>query len=77
MSIHETASPSETLAENEKHNAEDVALGPTPAYKPEREAPDGGAAAWLVVLGAWCTSFCSFGWINSQGIFTLSERSRC
>ncbi|KAE9363191.1 MFS general substrate transporter [Stipitochalara longipes BDJ] len=32
-------------------------------------APDGGATAWLVVLGAWCTSFCSFGWINSIGIF--------
>jgi hypothetical protein len=74
MSTHETASPSETLAENEKHN---VALGPTPAYKPGREDPDGGAAAWLVVLDAWCTSFCSFGWINSQDIFTVSEGSRC
>lgn len=31
------------------------------------DAPDGGAAAWLVVLGAWCTSFCSFGWLNSMG----------
>jgi hypothetical protein len=29
-------------------------------------APDGGTAAWLVVLGAWCTSFCSFGWLNSE-----------
>lgn len=28
--------------------------------------PDGGLRAWLVVLGAWCTSFCSFGWINSM-----------
>jgi hypothetical protein len=27
--------------------------------------PDGGLRAWLVVVGAWCTSFCSFGWINS------------
>lgn len=27
--------------------------------------PDGGTAAWLVVLGAWCCSFCSPGWINS------------
>ena len=31
-------------------------------------APDGGLVAWLVVLGAWCTSFCSFGWINSMSI---------
>lgn len=32
-------------------------------------APDGGLQAWLVVLGAWCSSFCSYGWINSVGIF--------
>ncbi|KAJ5658503.1 monocarboxylate transporter [Penicillium longicatenatum] len=32
-------------------------------------APDGGAKAWLVVLGAWCALFCTFGWINSVGIF--------
>lgn len=28
--------------------------------------PDGGLEAWLVVAGAWCSSFCSWGWINSQ-----------
>ncbi|KAH8880812.1 MFS general substrate transporter [Thozetella sp. PMI_491] len=33
------------------------------------DAPDGGVVAWLVVLGAWCTSFCSFGWLNSVGVF--------
>jgi hypothetical protein len=27
--------------------------------------PDGGVAAWLVVLGAWCCSFSSPGWINN------------
>lgn len=27
---------------------------------------DGGSTAWLVVLGAWCSSFCSYGWINSM-----------
>lgn len=31
--------------------------------------PDGGVEAWLVVLGAWCCLFCSFGWINCIGIF--------
>ncbi|KAH7090817.1 major facilitator superfamily transporter [Paraphoma chrysanthemicola] len=36
---------------------------------PSIEAPDGGLAAWLVVFGAWCTSFCSFGWNNSIGTF--------
>lgn len=30
------------------------------------DIPDGGVTAWLVVLGAWCVSFCSYGWINSE-----------
>jgi hypothetical protein len=38
-------------------------------------APDGGAAAWLCVLGAWCTSFCSFGWINSESSSCRFTRS--
>ena len=33
---------------------------------PGSDAPDGGPLAWLVVLGAWCASFCSFGWLNSM-----------
>ena len=32
-------------------------------------APDGGLAAWLMVFGAWCALFCSFGWLNSTCIF--------
>lgn len=31
--------------------------------------PDGGARAWLAVLGAWCCLFCSFGWISCIGTF--------
>ncbi|TIC91265.1 putative transporter MCH4 [Colletotrichum higginsianum] len=42
--------------------------GAKPSY-PGSDAPDGGVVAWLVVLGAWCTSFCSFGWVNSVGAF--------
>lgn len=30
------------------------------------DVPDGGFSAWAVVLGAWCASFCSFGWLNSK-----------
>ncbi|KAE8154625.1 MFS general substrate transporter [Aspergillus avenaceus] len=33
------------------------------------DPPDGGTAAWLVVLGGWCVMFCSFGWISSIGVF--------
>lgn len=29
--------------------------------------PEGGTKAWLVVLGCWCTSFASFGYVNSFG----------
>jgi hypothetical protein len=28
--------------------------------------PEGGFQAWTVVLGAWCCSFCCYGWINSE-----------
>ena len=28
--------------------------------------PDGGLEAWLVVSGAFCCLFCSFGWINGK-----------
>lgn len=38
------------------------------------DIPDGGMTAWLVVLGAWCVSFCSYGWINSE--FTCGPYSR-
>jgi hypothetical protein len=34
---------------------------------PEIDFPDGGLRAWLVVAGAACTLFCSFGYINSFG----------
>lgn len=30
-----------------------------------KDIPDGGLDAWLVILGNWCTSFVTFGWINS------------
>lgn len=32
------------------------------------DGPDGGITAWLVVLGAWCASFCCYGWINSESL---------
>jgi len=31
--------------------------------------PDGGLRAWLVVVGAMCTTFTTFGFVNSWGIF--------
>jgi hypothetical protein len=34
-------------------------------------APDGGLQAWLMVLGAWCALFCTFGWINSTSTYQM------
>ncbi|KAJ3534528.1 hypothetical protein NM208_g7507 [Fusarium decemcellulare] len=42
---------------------------PSQAPSESEELSDGGFRAWLVVVGVWCTSFCSFGWINSIGTF--------
>ncbi|KAB5583438.1 major facilitator superfamily transporter [Coniochaeta sp. 2T2.1] len=54
------------IEEGIKHNTQPAAGGP-PQWV--NDAPDGGTWAWLCVLGAWCTSFCSFGWLNSIGAF--------
>lgn len=43
---------------------EEVPLKPG-AHDP-KSFPDGGWEAWLVVSGAFCVMFCSFGWINCQ-----------
>ena len=34
----------------------------------DEEYPEGGAEAWLVVLGAWCAMFTSMGLLNTLGI---------
>ena len=45
----------------------DAVATPPPAFDP-RDNPDGGRDAWLVVLGAFCCMFCSFGWINCESL---------
>lgn len=57
-------------------------LGPdvekaAPPAPPVNDAPDGGLVAWLVVLGAWCVSFCSFGWLNSAFISAARYGFNC
>lgn len=40
-------------------------VAPAPAGPPgPGPPPDGGAEAWMSVLGAFCGLFVSFGWIN-------------
>lgn len=55
----------ETLAETLDAPNGPVEVDNEKATTPKgNDAPDGGTAAWLVILGAWCSAFCSFGWLN-------------
>lgn len=58
-----------TASEDEAEKAE-----PPKAFG--SDAPDGGATAWLVVAGAWCTSVCSFGWLNSKDTLHAQVNTR-
>lgn len=54
----------EKQSEDDVENGEPVKpQGPPVAFDP-RQNPDGGAKAWLCVLGGFCTLFCSFGLIS-------------
>ncbi|KAJ1301772.1 hypothetical protein OPQ81_009001 [Rhizoctonia solani] len=39
-----------------------------PVYSPP-QIPDGGAAAWATLAGAWLILFCSFGYVNAFGVY--------
>ncbi|KAH9217959.1 major facilitator superfamily transporter [Leptodontidium sp. 2 PMI_412] len=58
-----------TDTEDKPHEKPGTAPASTASAWNSSDAPDGGVTAWLVVFGAWCTSFCSFGWLNSIGTF--------
>ncbi|KUL83909.1 hypothetical protein ZTR_06852 [Talaromyces verruculosus] len=67
-------SPQEIQPPPKQDDVSDLGLEKTaPTHRvPEakkNDAPDGGMQAWSVVLGSWCVLFCSFGWINSIGVF--------
>lgn len=64
----EVAQPEPQTPENgfDSPSKPDEAIQP----KPQPAMPvfaEGGTKAWLVVLGCWCTSFASFGIVNSFG----------
>ncbi|CAG8402508.1 unnamed protein product [Penicillium salamii] len=56
-------------ADPEKSTENPLATGPAPTTPAIGPPPDGGAQAWLVVLGAFSGLFVSFGWINCIGVF--------
>lgn len=77
--IEKGAQPSDQQVSPEKNPSEsqDVKADPTieksdalapssTAPPPPGPPPDGGFQAWMVVLGAFCGLFVSFGWINCK-----------
>ena len=56
----------EILSHPRAQDLEEVPLKPG-AHDP-KSFPDGGWEAWLVVAGAFCVMFCSFGWINCEKV---------
>lgn len=62
----EPANP-DAKAEPTSEKSDAVAAGP-PAPGPP---PDGGFLAWMVVVGAFCGLFVSFGWINCKSPHSL------
>lgn len=63
---HGATEKSTTTAASQMDKAPAPDPAPAPAVGWSSDAPNGGARAWLVVTGTWCTAFCSFGWLNSQ-----------
>lgn len=57
-------------ADIEKSLAEENPTAPQPGsgFHPS-DFPDGGLEAWLVVFGAWCGLFCTFGFVSCIGVF--------
>jgi hypothetical protein len=69
VSVHGNNDPEKGLGpENAEPQSTEksFAAGPTPATPAIGPPPDGGAHAWLVVLGAFSGLFVSFGWINCK-----------
>jgi hypothetical protein len=63
---YQAASPETDAEKGQLQPEQPDAPQALPSGPPGREAPDGGFEAWLVAAGVWCTSFCSFGWLNSE-----------
>ncbi len=46
---------------------ESLELPPKESDRSANDFPEGGTRAWLVVLGAYCVSFSTFGYVNAYG----------
>ncbi|KAF8961854.1 major facilitator superfamily domain-containing protein [Flammula alnicola] len=47
----------------------DVTIDDNTKFPEAAPLPEGGARAWLVVLGVFLTQFCSFGYTNAYGVY--------
>jgi hypothetical protein len=65
-----------TLGDDGQQDDSVIAAPSPPVFDP-RDNPDGGFDAWLVVLGAFCCMFCSFGWINCESLLPLLSTASC
>ncbi|BFZ59654.1 hypothetical protein YB2330_000668 [Saitoella coloradoensis] len=60
----------QALEELPKETSEKLPESQPPApHAHELHFPDGGWRAWIVVVGAWCVSFVTFGFVNAFGVF--------
>ncbi len=84
MSFEKAAPAGSDVGDDFQRATDESQLSHRPGSKSDLEAPleddappDGGTAAWLVVLGGWCCSFNSMGWMNSKlspmPMFSLRE----
>lgn len=53
---------------DDKADSAQPQTAPGPGFDPA-DFPDGGLRAWLVVLGGFCSLFCTFGLVNCVGVF--------
>ena len=57
------------MSTNSEPESEKSGKQPTASLPTSSPPPDGGFKAWIVVAGAWCCLFCSFGYVNCIGLF--------
>ncbi|KAF9524485.1 MFS general substrate transporter [Crepidotus variabilis] len=62
----QTLSEKEEKGQKFEERSESVHDNP---LSPEDDFPDGGTRAWLIVVGAMCNTFATFGYANSWGVF--------
>ncbi|KAJ3512139.1 hypothetical protein NLJ89_g3699 [Agrocybe chaxingu] len=65
-SLHPSDIVERLSVDKEKYDVVEVAVSPVQG---DGEFPDGGLKAWLIVCGAMCNTFATFGYVNSWGIF--------